>query len=57
MTRLRDEYATTKHNKIYKAIRKLIEAGCSFCPWHRIENAKRQPTHGDDKKVKPRDKK
>jgi hypothetical protein len=34
-----DEYETTNNSSVWKKIHKLIHAGCSYCKWHRNENA------------------
>jgi hypothetical protein len=34
-----DEFKTTTNNSVYKKYYKMKYASCSFCPWHRIENA------------------
>ena len=55
MSKQRDEYATTTNNRVWKAMHKLFNAGCSYCGWHKNENKRRQPTHGENAKRKHRD--
>lgn len=42
----KEELGTTDNSTIWRRRRKQLLAKCSFCPWHKNENASRRPKHG-----------
>lgn len=53
MDRKKSEMDETDHSRVfrirYKQVITKIQGGCSFCPWHRWENAGRKPRRGHSK--------
>jgi len=37
--RLRDEYEVTDNSSVWRKLHKRFHANCSYCKWHRNENA------------------
>ena len=36
---LRDEYEETSNSSVWRKLHKRFHARCSYCKWHRVENA------------------
>lgn len=42
----KEELETTTNKTVYRRRYKELYAGCSYCKWHKNENASRKPKHG-----------
>lgn len=52
--RPKDELDNTDNPSVYRRRYKQLQAKCSYCPWHRKENAIRRAKHGVRKQTKIR---
>ena len=46
------ELDSTNLSSVYRRRYKQLQAKCSYCPWHKKENAGRKPRHGVRKRNK-----
>ncbi len=52
----KQECETTESRKVYTRLYKKLNAKCSRCPWHKVDNMRRKPSrHGSGKQNKRRD--
>ena len=47
-----DEYETTDNPSVWKKLHKYFHAACSYCRWHKGENAPPEKEYGVKKKRK-----
>lgn len=51
----KEEQDNTTNRYVYNRRYKQLNAGCSYCKWHRVENASACKTYGKQKKKRIRD--